>query len=424
MASLIRDPSSGNFKVKFWYARTQYKWSLRHGDLVLANETLGRVERTLRDLEEGRLVLPEGADVVEFVKTDGGRTGRIKAPEKPLTLGNLFELYGTELTQGAKAGNTLYTNLIHGRHLVRLLGEDRTVASLTAPGSLQEYIDKRGRETYLGEPIKARTIQKEVSTLGTVWRWAVKTGRTPTSFPAEQVKDLAYPAEREKPPFRTWEEIEQQIALGGLSEEQQGELWECLYLDLDQVEAVLEHVRTQAEHPWLYPAILFVAHTGARRSEMLRSEVHDFDWNAGVVHIRERKRKKGKLSRRHVPMSTRVREVFRDYFGSQHPGGRFTIPIGPKEAAKVVTAQEVEQYVGRVAKTAWKAFRDVLADSKWQVLHGYHIFRHSIISNMARRSVDQRLIDGIVGHETEAMRQRYRHLFPRDKQDVIRGLFG
>ena len=68
--------------------------------------------------------------------------------------------------------------------------------------------------------------------------------------------------------------------------------------------------------------------------------------------------------------------------------------------------------------------REVVAGSKWEVLHGYHVFRHSIISNMARRSVDQRLIDGIVGHETEAMRQRYRHLFPRDKQDVIKGLFG
>jgi integrase len=334
-------------------------------------------------------------------------------------------MYKAELTEGAKAGNTLRTNLIHGRHFVRVLGEDLPLPALAAPGSLQGYVDKRTRERWQGDRIKARTVKKELGTLGTVWRWAFTRGRTSTAFPATQLGDLVYPSEQDKPPFRTWNEIERLIAQARLLVQQQQELWHCLYLDLDQVNAVLEHVRTNPAAPaWLYPAILFVAHTGARRSEMLRSEVQDFDWAEGVLHIREMKRKRGTLSRRHVPMSTKLAEVFRNYIDNKHEGGRFSICIDPAVAAKVATEEDVEAYVAWAAKRSWVAFGNVFAGTQWEVLHGYHVFRHSIISNMARRSVDQRLIDGIVGHETEAMRQRYRHLFPRDKQDVIKGLFG
>ncbi len=158
---------------------------------------------------------------------------------------------------------------------------------------------------------------------------------------------------------------------------------------------------------------------------MLRSEREDFEFEHDIIHIREKKKKKGKeTSAREVPMSAKLKAVFRDYFDNQHAGGRFSIAINPKEAAKVGASDaEVEAYVGKVVKASWKAFRQVFAGSKWKVLRGYHIFRHSIISNMARESIDQRLIDDIVGHETEAMRQRYRHLFPSDKQDVIRRLY-
>ena len=40
-------------------------------------------------------------------------------------------------------------------------------------------------------------------------------------------------------------------------------------------------------------------------------------------------------------------------------------------------------------------------------------FRHSFASNLAAASVDQRIIDEWMGHQTEEqMRTRYRHLFP------------
>jgi integrase len=50
---------------------------------------------------------------------------------------------------------------------------------------------------------------------------------------------------------------------------------------------------------------------------------------------------------------------------------------------------------------------------------GYHTYRHSFISNLAARGVDQRIIDEWVGHQTEAMRKRYRHLFPKTRRSAI-----
>lgn len=50
---------------------------------------------------------------------------------------------------------------------------------------------------------------------------------------------------------------------------------------------------------------------------------------------------------------------------------------------------------------------------------GFHTYRHSFASNLAAAGVDQRVVDEFMGHQTEAMRKRYRHLFPRDRRAAI-----
>jgi integrase len=69
-------------------------------------------------------------------------------------------------------------------------------------------------------------------------------------------------------------------------------------------------------------------------------------------------------------------------------------------------------------------FHRTLAGSKWAVLKGWHVLRHSFISNCAAHGVGQRLIDSWVGHTTEEMRKRYRHLIPNVEQAAIRSVFG
>jgi integrase len=65
-----------------------------------------------------------------------------------------------------------------------------------------------------------------------------------------------------------------------------------------------------------------------------------------------------------------------------------------------------------------------VAGSKWGVLHGWHLFRHSFCSNCAAKGIDQRIINAWVGHQTEDMVRRYRHLIPDQQQSAIITVFG
>ena len=69
-------------------------------------------------------------------------------------------------------------------------------------------------------------------------------------------------------------------------------------------------------------------------------------------------------------------------------------------------------------------FPSTLKNSRWKVIRGRHIFRHSFISNCASLAIDQRMIDAWVGHQTEYMRRRYRHLFPHRQRSELERVFG
>ena len=200
------------------------------------------------------------------------------------------------------------------------------------------------------------------------------------------------------------------IARGGLTEQEEAQLWASLYLNTGQVTSILRHVESHALHPQIYPMILFAAHTGARCSEILRSRIEDFDFGSRIIRIREKKRTQKKaVTFRHVPMTQLVDKVFTKWF-ADHPGGQHTIV---DEAAQPHTQEQARHH-----------FNQTMLRSKWEKVRGYHVFRHSFASNLAAGGVDQRIIDEWMGHQTEEMRKRYRHLFPEQQRAAIDSVFG
>jgi hypothetical protein len=85
-------------------------------------------------------------------------------------------------------------------------------------------VDERSKETgQKGRPVSHTTIQKEIGTLASLWnKWALPqrlvAGPAPT-------RGLIYSKAKGKPPFATWKQITRQIARGGLTEDQEAELW-------------------------------------------------------------------------------------------------------------------------------------------------------------------------------------------------------
>jgi integrase len=398
---------SNRYRINFRLSGRKMQVSLKTTDQVEAEGCLARLEENLRLVERGRLDIPADADIGLFLISDGKVSQRV-AYEKPASLKEMCEHYLAHHPEGAKEANTRYTERIHLRHLNRLLGESIPARSITTE-KLQAYVGARSQEkSKFGRTISHVTIKKEIATLASIWnQWGKQHGFVSGPAPT---RGLIYGKAQGKPPFQTWEQIERQIARNGLNKKEAAALWKCVYLTLPEIGDVLTYVKQQPGPDFFYPMLVLAAYTGARRSEMLRSRVEDFDFEANVVTIREKKKDKSKdLTFRTVPMAEFLRVTMHTWL-AKHPGGQWTFCEKPNEKGTV--------------QLSAKVFRQAMATSKWDRLAGYHVFRHSFISSCASKGIDQRLIDEWVGHTTEEMRQRYRHLWPNAQHEAIRLAFG
>ena len=184
-----------------------------------------------------------------------------------------------------------------------------------------------GRFLVSGSKLNARPalIQKAIGSLSSVWnRWARPLGLVSGPAPT---KGVIYAKARAKPPFQTREQIQRQLARGGLSALEAKELWGSLFLTLAQVQELLAHVQALGGRPWVHVGFCIAAYRGARRSEILRSRVDDLDFEAGTITIREKKRDRSReMTFRSVPMSRGLKEVLRC-------GSNPTTPAGPIRSA-------------------------------------------------------------------------------------------
>jgi hypothetical protein len=407
MASLEKR-YDGRYRIVFcWQGERRYH-SLGKLPERGARSCRDRLEESLRFVDRGLLEVPPDADLGRFLVSGGKLNGK-PALKAPLTVGELLKRYRTEHPDGVKESSTRSTESIHIAHLLRII-DPKTAVGAVAIETLQAYANARGKEKgRRGRPISHVTIQKEIGTLSSVWnRWARPLGLVDGLAPT---KGLIYAKVRAKPPFQTREQIERQVERGGLSAQEIKDLWGSLFLTLGQVQELLAHVRDRGGRPWVYVAFCLAAYTGARRSEILRSRVDDLDFDAGMITIREKKRDRTReMTFRTVPMSAGLNEALRSWLLADHRGGPYTI------------CGHDGRSLTRQAMT--KAFRSAVDGSSWRVVQGYHVLRHSFASNCALKGVDQRIIDAWMGHQTEAMRRRYSHLFPDQQQAAIRSVFG
>lgn len=105
---------------------------------------------------------------------------------------------------------------------------------------------------------------------------------------------MVFPKEKQPEPFRTYDQIQTILARGGIDKRRERELWDGLFLDPAQVAEVLEHVRLKPNTKYLHPFMVTAAYTGARRAELLRARVEDFDFAAKLVLLREKKQSRDK----------------------------------------------------------------------------------------------------------------------------------
>ncbi len=439
MASL--QERTGTYRVIFRFHGKQHFVMIGKVSPQEAEAKAAQVDYLLMRLKQGLIELPPGVDIAEFVQHDGkppAPATPASASRKALTLAMLQDRYLATRAAGREK-STLYTDGIHFKHLTATLGEKFPLEGL-GQADLQRHIERR---TKLG--ISATTIKKEITTFRTAWHWAIHAGMHSGDYPN---KGLVYPKTDELPPYQTREEIERQVTSAKLTKEVVEGLWDALYLRPGEIAELLEHVRTQARHPWIYPLACMAGHTGVRRSELIRMQVADVDFAGGSVIIREKKRVKGKRSTRRAPLTPLLRDALTAWL-AVHPGGT-TLFCQSGEVAhskkrsrttghqngkarpttlngRMATVKQREEAPGPEPLTVGEChdhFKRTLAGSKWEVVRGLHTLRHSVASCLAAAGVDQRIIDDMLGHVSEEMRRRYRHLTPQVKSQAVLAVFG
>ena len=378
------------WRVIFSHDRQQHFLTIGRVSENEARQWKSRVELLLMRLKQKFVEIPAGVTITDFVLHDGKPP--VKATNHSATFSDLQQRYIATLSNGAIEANTLYTLKIHLNHIGTTLGSRFKLSCLNL-AKLQEHIDRRRHD------VVAVTIRKEITNFRAAWNWAVRMEMASGEFPSA---GLVYPKGEEALPFMTVAEIERRIAAGG----EPAQLWDAVYLDSSQIADVLKIAKKKSRNDWDYPMLATSAHTGARRSELLRLTRQDVDLTNRVMTITEQKRVKGMGSTRRVPISDTLAEVL--------------APLMTQDR-KYLFGNGTERLTVDIAKQTWQR---ILRGTKWQPLPGYHVFRHSIASIMASKGIDQRIIDDLLSHSTESQRRRYRHLFPAVTHEAIRSVFG
>lgn len=434
MASL--QERNGSFRVLFcWHGKLE-SFTLGKVERSEAEAKAAQVDYFLMRLKQRLITLPDGADIVSFVQHDGKPLDQPTLPESPrkaVNLGHLKDRYLAMLGNGTIESNSLDTCKLHLSHFCRMLGDGFPLAELSA-SRLQDYVNTRA-----STKVSPVTIRKELTTLRAAWNWGDTFELTSGNFPNV---GLRFPKSDEKPPFMTRVEIQRQIDAGANPKP----LWDCLYLQSKEIEALLKHVKKTVVHGWVYPLFVFAAHTGARRSELIRALVADVDFASNTVLIREKKRRRGERTTRRVPMTPLLKTVLRIWL-KEHPGGPYLFCHSGEVARSKKRSRTTGHLNEKVRPTSQKGraatvknrvapgpsaltrnevhdhFKRALSGSKWTVVRGLHCLRHSFISACASKGVDQRLIQEWCGHVDEQTSRRYRHLWPSTQQEAIKRVF-
>ena len=301
MASLQR--KGNGWYCQFLYHGKRHTFSVGRVGQEDAEAKAKQVDYLLLCLKKRYSVLPAGMGIVEYIQFDGKPAPTASNDNEPVTtkttLAQLRDKY-LATHKAALEPSTLYGMKLHFKHLTGILGPAFPIAELQL-ADLQRYVDARTEANGLnGRKLSPATIKKEIVTLRTTWNWAVPMKLVSGRFP---YAGLCYPKTTEKPPFQTMAEIKRQIKAGGLNEAEVSELWHSLYLLLPEIDELLTVVKENPRHPFVYPMFVFAAHTGARRSEIIRAQVSDVDFDDGSVIIHEKKRVHGSNTTRRIPLS-------------------------------------------------------------------------------------------------------------------------
>ncbi len=397
----------GIYHIRFRFRSKEYKRSLKIRDRVAAEAAKRSVELTLHRLLTGFIAVPAGTDPGDFIVSGGNLLDHRKQTDNsPPPSARVLTSEYLKSRERLVAESYRDCQAIHLRHLLRHLD-----AVADAPC---DNVSHRDLEKFLQARLAKRdptTVKKERSTLVQFYRWVTLQGYLSAS-PGACLPSIK--GGKDRPPFRTLAEINRIIARGGLSREEVLDLWECLHLAPVEIAGALALVSANAQEDLTFLLHAIPAYTGMRRGEVLRLRWLDVSFDDGFVTARSRKQSHQRTeTARRIDLHPELKQKLLEW-RRRRSRGQYLI-------CDATTLEPIGK--DRANRLFWQPLRGTewCLDSKrnWFKI-GFHTYRHSFASNLAARGVDQRIIDEFMGHTTQAMTLRYRHLFPNLRQLAIR----
>lgn len=390
----IWDGRTKKYRLHFCYGGKQYRNRYIEEEYA-ANILQSRVNSLVIEIKSGLHPIPAGYSIQDYVFSSIAPEPSFR-DDSILTISSLIRHYKKYLAPPLKAESTCKTEEIHLRHLEKFLsaiGEDYFLSE-TQPGLFLQY-----KKSRYASGVRTDTVNKELATFYTLFKFAIEEGLIEKNPLAGVKKDKSQVAPGR---FRTGREIENILAGGKYSPRELREIKRFRYLS----EAEIGEVLSLAKGKWLFPILLCLAYTGMRRGEVLNLEWADIDFDRKIIWIRSKKQ------------SSRQQQTARWLEIPERLLGELAGRENRNKTRYVFTNAQGDQ----ISKhTLTDSFKRLIAGTRFAGI-GFHAFRHSLASNLAMRGIKPYVIDEILGHQTQEMRERYRHLFPDQKAEAISAL--
>ena len=403
MANLTK--KNGIYLARFRYRGKEYKRSLHTSDATDAKTAMIEIERALHRLAIHMLPMPEGVDPGDFIVSGGTLQPAEIKPPRPATpsLAAAAKEYLLRLEHLAPSHRStigVHLNNLQ-KHLPRQSEQPLDQITFAELDGFQQARLKQRANT---------TVAKERQTILAFFEWAEAMQYVAKS-PARGLAPVAESAEKDR--FQTLEQIEAKLARGGLDDEQRQACWDCLYLTQGQIAELLGLVRSRSRYDVSYLLHAIPAYTGMRRGEVLRLRWSDVDFDRDNLVARSTKQSRQRTeTQRDIDLHPELKQMLLAW-RSKRPRGQHLM-CDPGCVAPLTPRLANTRFWQPLRGTTW-----CLDSRKKSFKIGFHTYRHSFASNLAALGVDQRIIDAWMGHQTEAMRKRYRHLFPQQRRMAI-----
>ncbi|MGE0761861.1 MAG: tyrosine-type recombinase/integrase [Bdellovibrionales bacterium] len=152
-------------------------------------------------------------------------------------------------------------------------------------------------------------------------------------------------------------------------------------LSIDEVRTILSNAKAFSPD-LLYPFLACIAHTGARREEVMRLNRGDIDFQTGLIHLKVTKNGR----ERFVRMSPTIEGILRAQLYSHDHKPVFT----NKEGQAIVTNKTFGRLMNK-----FKAFFP-MDKSDW----GCHSLRHSFAYNFLKKGGEMYQLQAVLGHRS------------------------